>query len=55
MARKCDFFKEIGNKYYCVVKQDEINDETYKEYCKYDYSNKCPIYQFYLKQKDGKI
>ncbi len=38
-----------------MVKKTEISYDTYKEYCKHDYSEKCPIYQFYVDAKEGKV
>ncbi len=55
MSKNCDFYLDKGSKYICTVKQDEVNYSTYREYCKDNYSKKCPIYQYYLKEKDGKI
>ena len=52
MAKKCDFYIDKGSKYICMVKKEEISTETYNEYCKFNYSEKCPIYQFY--KKEGK-
>ena len=55
MAKKCDFYIDKGSKYMCMIKKEEISYSTYQEYCKYDYSKKCPIYQYHLKEMEGKI
>lgn len=50
MAIDCSFYLEKGNKYICMIKKGEIDYKVYKEYCKNDDSNNCPIYQYYLKE-----
>ena len=49
----CSFYFNKKNEYICTIKRGEISYEVYKEYCKNDYSKKCPIYQYYL--KEGKL
>lgn len=55
MAKDCDFYLDKGSKYICMVRQSEIDYSTYKEYCKGDYSKNCPIYQYHLKEIEGKL
>ena len=50
MAKKCDFYTDKGRKYWCVIKDCEISEETYKTYCQYDEAKNCPIYLHYKKE-----
>ena len=51
MAKYCDYFIEKSNKYFCILKDSEISNDTYKEYCKCDETKKCPIFQYFDKEK----
>ncbi len=52
MAKACDFYIERDRKEWCAIKKGQISYATYNEYCKNDYFKKCPIYQFYEKEKE---
>ncbi len=52
MSMNCSFYLEKGNQNICMIKKGEINNQVFREYCKNDYSKNCPIYQYYLKEKN---
>ncbi len=41
----CSYYMFRNNDYYCCKKQDYVNDDIYRRYCR-DYAyNECPIYR----------
>ena len=51
---KCDFYMEKDRKDFCTVKMEPVSYALYKNYCRCDDHN-CPIYQYYLKDKEQRI
>lgn len=51
MGKKCDFYIERSGRDVCVLKDSEVDRDTYRDYCYRDDKKKCPIYLYYEKNK----
>lgn len=48
--KSCDYYTEKNKKRWCMIKDSEISDDTYRDYCKCDERKKCIIWTYYEKE-----
>ncbi len=42
--KACDYYSDERGKDICMLKKGEVSSATYRDFCKSDEMEKCPIY-----------
>lgn len=51
MSERCDYHVEKWGDHYCVLKKEAVSYDQYVSYCRNNYKESCPIYQFWKEQR----